>query len=168
MWQRLDQAARVALPFIVAVVCTLLGALVWPLPYFGAVAPPLALMAVYFWSMHRPDLFRPGFAFIIGLLHDIVNFLPLGLSALLFVLVHQVVLRNRRYFIGHSFLMMWSGFILAIIGTMFLQWSLLSLFRWQMYPVLPILAQLMIAIALFPLPCWLFITLQRHTLNTEQ
>jgi rod shape-determining protein MreD len=167
IWQRLDQGARVALPVTTALVCTLLGSIVWPLPYFGAVAPPLALMAIYYWAMHRPDLFRPGMAFAIGLLNDVINFMPVGLSALLFVVVHQMVFRNRRYFIGHSFLMMWSGFILAVIGTMFVQWLLLDLFRWQVFPILPVIMQALIAIALFPLPCWLFITLQRLTLNTE-
>ena len=167
IWQRLEHGGRLAVPLLSAVVCVLLGSIVWPLPYLGSVAPPLALMAIYYWALHRPDLLRPGMVFVIGLLHDVVNFLPLGLSAMLFVAAHQLIYRNRRFFVGHSFLMMWSGFILTVTGTMFLQWLLMCLIRWQMIPVLPIMMQMGFAIVFFPLPCWLLIALQRLTLNVE-
>ena len=168
IWQRLDHGGRLALPLFTTLACTLLGSIVWPLPHFGAVAPPLALMAIYYWSLHRPDLFRPSMAFAIGLLHDVINYLPLGLSALLFVAAHQIVFRERRYFVGHSFFMMWSGFVLTVCAVMLLQWLLLDIIRWQMIPPVPVLIQTLIAIALFPLPCWLLIALQRLTLTTEQ
>jgi rod shape-determining protein MreD len=167
IWQRLDHSGRLALPLVTALVCALLGSIVWPLPYLGAVAPPLALMTIYYWALHRPDLFRPGMAFAIGLLNDIVNFLPIGLSALLFVVAHQIVFRQRRYFVGHSFFMMWAGFILTVCGVMSLQWLLLNLIRWQIYPVIPVVMQAAFAVALFPLPCWLLIALQRLALNAE-
>src|SRR5271154_2136448 len=94
--QRLDHAARTALPFVTTLLCVLLGAAAWPVPYLGAVAPPLALMAVYYWAIHRPDLLRPWMVFVIGFLNDAVHDMPLGLSALLFVAAHQVVFRQRR------------------------------------------------------------------------
>ncbi len=167
MWQRLDYGSRLGLPLFSAVVCVLLGAMVWPLPYLGTVAPPLALMAVYYWSIHRPDLFRPGMAFLIGLLNDILHDLPLGLSGLLYVAAHQVALSQRRYVVGHSFFMLWSGFILILLGVTLLQWLMMDLLKWQIFPLIPIGIHMAIAIALFPLPCWLFIALQRLTPSLE-
>lgn len=167
IWQRLDHGGRLALPVMTAVVAVLLGAIVWPLPHLGSVAPPLALMTVYYWSLHRPDLFRPSMAFGIGLLNDVIHFLPLGLSAVLFVMVHQIIFRQRRFFIGHSFLMMWSGFILTVLGVLFLQGLALSLVHWHVVPVLPVIMQLLFAIVSFPLPCWVLIVVQRAALNTE-
>jgi rod shape-determining protein MreD len=163
--QRLDSAARMALPFATALLCTLLGVIAWPLPWFGAVAPPLALMAVYYGAIHRPDLFRPGMAFVIGLLHDTINFLPLGLSALLFVAAHQLIFRQRRFFAGHSFFMMWWGFALTVLIVMAAEWLLQGLIGWQLLPVLPVVMQCLLAIVLFPLPCWLLIRLQRAALS---
>ena len=103
-------------------------------------------------------------AFLIGLLNDVLNSLPLGLSALLFVGAHQLILRQRRYFSGHSFFMIWSGFILVTLMVMLAEWLLLCLIRWQSVPVLPVFAQVLLAIVFFPLPCWLFIRLQRAAL----
>lgn len=167
LWQRLDHGGRLALPMATAVAAVLLGSIVWPLPYLGSVAPPLALMMVYYWSLHRPDLFRPGMAFAVGLLNDVINYLPFGLSAILFVIAHQIIFRQRRFFVGHSFLMMWSGFILTVSGVLLLQWLLLAIVNWHLLPVIPVIMQLLFAVALFPLPCWLLIVLQRLTLNAE-
>ena len=167
IWQRLDHGGRLVLPVMTAIAAALLGSIVWPLPHLGSVAPPLALMTVYYWSLHRPDLFRPSMAFAIGLLNDVINFLPLGLSGLLFVAAHQIVFRQRRFFIGHSFFMMWFGFVLTVIVVLFLQWLMMSIIGWHLIPVLPVLMQTIFAIALFPLPCWLLIVLQRLTLNAE-
>ncbi len=163
--QRLDHGARLTLPFITTALCTLLGVIAWPLPHFGMVAPPLALMALYYWTIHRPDLFHPSMAFAIGLLNDVVNFLPLGLSAFLFVAAHQIILRRRRLFASHSFFMIWSGFILTVLGVMMSEWIFLCLIRWQSVPILPVLAQMTLAMVFFPIPCWLFIKMQRLALT---
>lgn len=165
LWQRLDQGTRLIVPCATALVFALLGAGKWPLPYFGEVAPPLALIAVYYWAIHRPDLFGPGTAFLIGLLNDVLHFLPLGLSALLFVGAHQFVFSQRRFFAGHSFYMMWWGFALMILIVMFIEWALLGLFRWQVIPFSPVFLQAVLAIVIFPLPCWLLIRLQRAALS---
>ena len=165
VWQRLDQGARSSLPFATTLLCTFLSVIAWPLPHIGPIAPPFALIAVYYWALHRPDLFGPSLAFVIGLLFDVINFLPPGVTAFLFVLTHAIVLRQRRFFVGHSFFMMWSGFALAAFGVMVGQWVMVALIRWQLTPVFPVLMQILLVIILFPLPCWLLIRLQRAALS---
>ncbi len=154
------------MPSVVAVMMTLLSVIVWPLPYLGPVMPPLAFIALYYWSTHRPDLFPAGVAFAIGILNDIINDFPLGVSAFLFVLAHQIIWQQRRFFTGHSFFMLWSGFALAAGAMMICQWVLISLVQWQASPVLPVLIQTVLAILFFPLPCWVLIRLQRNLLST--
>ncbi len=165
VWQRLDSGARSALPFVTVLLCTFFSVVAWPLPHLGAVAPPLGLIALYYWAGHRPDLFRPSMAFIIGLLNDVLHSLPLGLSALLFVGAHQLILQQRRFFTGHSFYMTWFGFSLVIVIVMLLEWLAICLLRWQGLPFFPVLMQMMLAIVIFPLPCWLLIRLQRNVLS---
>ena len=167
LWQRLDQGLRLAMPSAVALLMTLLSVIVWPLPYLGPVMPPLAFIALYYWSTHRPDLFPPGIAFLLGFVNDIINDLPLGISAFLFTIAHQIILRQRRFFAGHSFLMLWSGFALAGAALMIAEWILISLVRWQAAPFLPVLIQMALAIVIFPLPCWILIRLQRSVLSVE-
>jgi rod shape-determining protein MreD len=145
----------------------LLSVIAWPLPYLGPVMPPLAFVALYYWSTHRPDLFPPGAAFALGIVNDIINDFPLGVSAFLFTLAHQVIWRQRRFFSGHSFFMLWSGFALAATVMMIAEWILLSLVRWQAMPPFPVLVQTVMAVVLFPLPCWAMIRLQRSVLSVN-
>ena len=163
--QRLDQGARLSLPFVTAVLCTFMSVIAWPLPNIGPIAPPFALVAVYYWALHRPDLFTPGMAFVIGLLFDLINFLPPGISAFLFVLAHHIVLRQRRFFVGHSFFMTWSGFALTAFAVMMGQWIMISIIHWHGMPIFTVLMQILLVIIVFPLPCWLFIRLQRAALS---
>jgi rod shape-determining protein MreD len=106
-------------------------------------------------------------AFVIGLLNDALHFLPLGLSALVFVGMHQLVFSQRRFFAGHSFFMMWWGFALMIPVVLMSEWVLLSLWRWQLIPFMPVVMQALLAVVIFPLPCWLLIRLQRAALSTN-
>ncbi|MDR3451010.1 MAG: rod shape-determining protein MreD [Alphaproteobacteria bacterium] len=161
VWQRLDHALRLAVPATVTLLMTLLGVIVWPLPYLGPVAPPLAFIGLYYWSAHRPDLFPPAVAFGIGIVNDMLNDLPLGVSALLFTLAHQLIFQQRRFFAGQSFLMLWSGFALASAIFMLAEWTLIALINWQIAPFLPVLLQTVLAIIIFPVPCWILIRMQR-------
>jgi rod shape-determining protein MreD len=139
----------------------MLSVIAWPLPFLGTVSPPLALVCIYYWTVHRPDLFGAGSAFVIGLLNDIINDLPLGLSAFVYIGVQHVILRQRRFFVGHSFFALWMGFVLTVVIVLIVQMLLLSLVRWQWMPFTPVFMQMILVIVLFPLPCWLFIRLQR-------
>lgn len=164
--QRLEQGLRRFLPLVSTLVFILLGSLPWPVPHFGPVTPSFGLIAVYYWSIHRPDLFRPFSGFCLGLLYDVIHFLPIGLSALVFIAVQQLVLSQRRFFVGHAFIMLWSGFALVMLLVMTGQWLALSFSASQWLSFLPIFLQGLLTIIVFPLPVWLLITLQRHLLSS--
>ena len=165
MWpqfgQRLDQQARATLPLLSGLLLTLLNVIVWPVPYLGGITPALSLVAVYYWAVYRPDLFTPLMAFAIGLIHDALNGLPLGLSALLFTALHQLAYTQRRFFIGHPFFMLWAGFALTMLVAGFGQWLLLTIIDWQRLNPMPAILQASLTIGLFPALAWLLISLQR-------
>jgi rod shape-determining protein MreD len=167
VWHRLDHGLRLAMPSAVTLLMTLLTAIVWPLPYLGSVMPPWAFIGLYYWASHRPDLFPVGVAFVIGILNDIINGFPIGVSALLFTVAHQIILRQRRFFAGHSFFMLWFGFALTATVLMIIEWTVIITVDWQIVPFLPVLIQTILAIVIFPLPCWILIRLQRATLTAN-
>jgi rod shape-determining protein MreD len=166
-WQRLDFSLRSTIPSASAVLLTLLSVSAWPLPYLGPVRPSLGLIALFYWAAHRPSLFPPVVAFAVGMMIDILNGWPVGLSAFLFVGAHQIIWRQRTLFAGHSFFKLWFGFALAALALMFAQWLLMGLWMWQIAPFKQVLLQTILTIVLFPLPCWIFIQLQRTILNAN-
>ncbi len=163
--QRLELGSRRLLPLASTVFFIFLSAISLPLPHFGAVSPSLGLIAVYYWSMHRPDLFRPMASFALGVLYDSLHYLPLGLSAFVFVAVHQLVLSQRRFFVGHAFFMLWSGFALIMIIVMVGHWLVLSALDGRLISFLPIMIQGALTVVIFPLPVWVLIYMQRTLLS---
>jgi rod shape-determining protein MreD len=165
LWQRLDLAGRALAPFAVTVILVLIGMVPLYLPGWQRIVPSLALMSVYYWSIHRPDLLPPGAAFVIGLLQDLLGGTPVGLTALVFLLCHWMLVHQRGFFLAGSFLMLWSGFTVVVFGAALLQWLICSLLAGELLIINAALFQALLTLALFPLCGWLFIRVHRAFLN---
>jgi len=162
---RIEQSVRRTLPLITTLLFLMVGVMSWPLPYVGEIKPSLCLIAIYYWSIHRPDLFGPLAAFVLGVLHDALHGLPIGLTAFVFVAVNQLVLSQRRFFVGHAFYMLWTGFAIIMLLVMLGNWLMLSAVQGQWMSFLPALIQGTITAVIFPLLAWLLIYVQRTLLS---
>ncbi len=164
-WQRLDKAGRNLAPFAVTVMLVLVGMIPVPVPAYTPVAPLLTLVSVYYWTIHRPDLMRPGVAFLIGLLQDLLIGGPLGVNALLLVVAQGAVLNQRRVFLASTFALLWIGFAMVMTGAVLLQWLAFSALNASVLPLKPALFQGLLTIAMFPAVGWLLIRVHRAFLN---
>ncbi len=77
---------RASIPILSAFVAVLID--VSPLPDASpvAMAPFLTLCVIFFWAFHRPDLLNSLAIFIIALIYDSLAGMPLGFTALVFLL----------------------------------------------------------------------------------
>jgi rod shape-determining protein MreD len=164
-WQRLDKAGRNLAPFAVTVMLVLVGMIRIPAPAYAPVAPDLTLISVYYWTIHRPDLMRPGVAFLIGLLQDLLIGGPLGVNALMLVVAQWAVMNQRRVFLASTFVLLWIGFAMVMIGAAFLQWLAFSALSATILPFKPALFQGLLTVAMFPALGWLLIRVHRAFLN---
>ena len=165
IWQRLDKTGRNLAPFAVTVMLVLIGLVPVPLPGYAPVAPYLTAIAVYYWAIHRPDLMRPGTSFLIGLLQDLLTGGPLGVNALLLVMVHWTVMTQRRVLQASTFTMMWLGFALVMLGVACIQWLAFSVLSAAVLPFNPALFQALLTMAFFPAVAWLLIRVHRAFLQ---
>jgi rod shape-determining protein MreD len=153
--QRLRYAVAGATPFLLALVLAMMIAVPLQLPFIGVIAPYLTLAAVYYWAVFRPDLFGYGAAFCLGLFADIVSGGPLGLGALVLVIVLAVAVSQRRFFLGKPFHILWWGFALIAPAAMLLTWLLASIYFGTFLAIGPVLLQAVVTVALFPAVAWL-------------
>ncbi|MCL2469866.1 MAG: rod shape-determining protein MreD [Alphaproteobacteria bacterium] len=163
--QKTSQVARNFLPFLTTLFLVLLGVMVWPVPSLGDIAPTFGLAAIYYWAVYRPDLLRPSSVFVLGLLNDAVNDMPLGLSGLLFLGVYQLAVTYRRFFAGQHFLMLWLGFAVLSFCAALLSFAGLSLYKGVLLQPLAVTAQYVLTATLFPLLAWLLNRTQRFFLT---
>ncbi len=162
---RINVAFRAVLP----VVITLLLALCAYLPYgsaeFSRLFPQFALISVFFWSVYQPNLMPAGAAFLIGFFVDVLSGMPLGLTALVLVLLQYAALTQRPAFVGRPFLVGWIGFAFFAAVAMVLIWFGASLYYLTLFDPAPIVVQLAITVAIYPLIAELFGWLQRRMLR---
>jgi rod shape-determining protein MreD len=152
LWVRqLDARLRLLAPFAIAVLAVLIDVL--PLLGFGpwGLTPFSTLCVVYFWSLYRPDLFGTSAAFATGIIYDALAGLPLGLTALIFLLVRQLVVVQRRFFLARSFPVVWSCFLLLAPGVELARWLLACLWWGRLFSLQPVALSLLLTIVLYPL-----------------
>lgn len=157
----LQRLARNTVPVATIFLTVLLGQLPFPLPFFADVSPSLALMAIYYWVAFRPDLTPRWAVFSVGLVQDALTGAPFGLYALVFLLVLEIVLNQRRFISGKPFWVFWSGFALVAPMAALAAWMLASLLRGEVMPFDSVLIGLLLTLLAFPPVAWLLVQEQK-------
>jgi rod shape-determining protein MreD len=138
---------------LVPVTCGLLFAFIANIPISltgGQVPSPLlALVAVYFWCLVRPDLMTPSASFAIGLLEDILSGGPPGAWTLAFVLTYALVAHQRDSFASLSGLAAVVGFASASAFCCFVAWATIGLLGWRVPHLAPIVGELAMTVLFY-------------------
>lgn len=151
VWHRLDQTARALVPGLTLVLVTVLALVPLGISGWSQVTPPLLLMAIFWWSVHRPSSIPPSVAFLIGLLQDLASGAPIGQSALLLVVTQWVISGQRRFLATQPFLLVWAAFAVVVAVTALVEWICYALLTVRFPPIEPGLIRAGLGIALFPI-----------------
>ena len=152
----LGRALRATIPGLTLLLCIFIATIPMGLPYLADVTPFLSLMAVYYWSIYRPDLMPSAVVFMGGLLQDVLTGGPVGLLALVLVLVHGVGVSQRRVFLGKSFQVEWWGFSLVTAGAVLFAWAAASIYFTTFIESRAFVVQALLTVAIYPLVTRLF------------
>lgn len=166
-WHRLDSFARRLTPFGLTLILMLIGLMPFHMPEFSRVVPSLVVVAVYHWSIHRPNLLPASSVFLIGLLQDCLAGTPLGVNILILLTVFGIVLTQQRFFVNKSFAVVWLGFALVSGLASVVGWILISAFNLTLVSPDSMVAQYMITLGVFPLVSWSFLRWQQLFLAYE-
>jgi rod shape-determining protein MreD len=163
---RLDAWARNLAPFALTLLMLVIGTTPLHLPYFVPLGPGLAMISVYYWAIHRPDLLPAPAVFAIGLIGDLMGAAPLGVGTLILLLVYAIALSQRRLFFGQPFLVVWWGFMMIAAGAMSLGWILSSIVGGGALDPKPTIFSYLMTLALYPALGDLFARAQRSFLRS--
>lgn len=120
-------------------------------PYFEEIRPSFTLMSIFYWSIYRPSILPSWVAFLGGVFFDLISGLPVGLHALLFLLVQRVVTDQRKIFMGQSFFAVFVGYCVVMVGVYGLQWSLFCLVNGLIVPFEPVVGAVILGVVFFPI-----------------
>ena len=82
--------------------------------YFEILSFNIQLIIIYYWSLKRPEVLGNGHIFFAGLINDVIMGLPLGLSALSYLIVSLVDTYIKNMTVNTSIATDWFTFFIAI------------------------------------------------------
>lgn len=160
--QRLDQWLRDATPMMAMALFAILSVIPLGIPGYQTIVPSYTAIAAFYWAVFRPDLQPPSALFLIGVLQDVLAATPLGLTALILLVVHALAISQRKVFLGKPFVLSWVGFV-AIHGlASAMAYFLVCMLEFQIVDPKPAGFQYLLTVMLFPLVAWIFVRIHRY------
>jgi rod shape-determining protein MreD len=86
------------------------------------------LGGIVYWTLARPRSMKMSLIFLLGLLTDIVTFVPFGIHAAIFIIAQASVKRQRRFLIGQGFWVLWAAYALLAASVYTALFFVTSLF----------------------------------------
>lgn len=155
LWRQLDAASRAAFPAACTALLLLALAAPFRLPGQAQLQPAIALACVFFWSLFRPASMSPPIVFMLGLLSDLLELTPPGISVLVLLTVHGLAVRLREI-AGQGFLLVWLAFVAVAALAAAVGWALNSVLMFRLLPVPAALFQFGLSAGLYPALAALF------------
>lgn len=156
LWHKLDTSVRSALPTVLAIGFIFVGIVPWPLPGLSSVAPLFGLIAVHYWTVHRPLVMPAAAAFLLGLVQDLLGGGPIGLNALVLVLVHAVVMAQRPHLARRPFIVDLCGFAMVAAGAVAVTWLVACIYFMRLIGMEALMIQYFLTVCAYPAFAWLF------------
>ena len=168
LMRRLDATARFCFPAACTVVLMLLCLTPFGFADQAQLLPATAYACVWFWSLFRPASMPPPAVFMIGMLLDLLGYLPLGVGVLGLLITHGIALRARRVLTRQGFLVVWLAFIGIAIGAAALTWALACALFFRLLAPGPAVFQAIITVAIYPAIAIVFIRAHRSVADPLQ
>lgn len=150
-WRWLEARARSLTPFLLTLFLLLLAAVPLHVRHLDLVGPGLALISVYYWSIHAPHLLRAPAVFLIGLVSDLLGGAPLGAGVLVLLLVHGIALSQRRLLAEAPLAVVWWGFVLLSAAAHSAAWLIAGALADATVSPRPAFFSYILSIAIYPL-----------------
>jgi rod shape-determining protein MreD len=149
--QRMDAFSRQLVPCASTMALAIIGVVPLHIPRFDSVAPSLSLIAVFYWTLYRPELMPVWAVFVLGIVQDALAGLPLGVGACTLTVAHAIVVAQRRFLIGKSFAVVWLSLALVVLATVALGWALVCAYYGVILASPAIFFQAVVTIGVYPI-----------------
>ena len=120
------------------------------------------IILIYFWVLKKPEVMANGHIFLAGLVNDVVMGFPLGISSLSYLIIIFVGTYVRNKSVNTTIASDWFTFLLAMILSNILFFSLLNNFSDLSFTITKIGYNMFFTLFMFPI-FWLLFNLYQIT-----
>lgn len=118
---------RPLLAMSVTLLCLLAQAFPFAQWFTYPLYPNILLLAVYYWSVFRPQQAHPFLLFALGLIQDVLTASLFGLHAVTLLLLRMIIVSQRRLFLAQQFPFVWAGMAATQLLTLLVHFSVMQL-----------------------------------------
>jgi rod shape-determining protein MreD len=117
-----------SLPLVTSLMVMLLSFTPVNLTLFSNIRPDLGLLCIYFWMLHRPDLFGVGSVVVMGGVYAFISSALPGASLFAYLLMYVLVYNTQKFFYAKPFIVVWYGFMALSLAAIMVKWLVVSIF----------------------------------------
>jgi len=140
-----------ALPLLVSVLLLLISYIPINFLLLENVKIVVSIICVYFWLMHRPDLFNLMSVSLLAIVGDILSTAPFGSNLFSLLFAYVIITNLAKYFNAKPFIVIWYGFAALAFVVFFAKWFLISIYYGQFLPVQNLVFSYLFTVACYPI-----------------
>ena len=107
-------------------------------------------MCIYFWMLHRPDLFGISTVVIMGIVSSVISSSVIGCSLIAYLVMYVLIYNTQKLFNAKSFDVVWYGFMMLCLVSMLVKWIVVSVYYNEFLPLSMLMFGYLIGIVLYP------------------
>jgi rod shape-determining protein MreD len=155
-----------AASLLVPLASILAAILMMPLPiglkFWGQILmPSLPVIAIFLWTLYRPDLLPPVAVLLLGFFSDLLIHGPVGVSSLVYLAVYSITLNQRVYWTTLRGTGLIGGFFFVLLIAELLQWGATSFAFGRLLNPVPAVIELAVSMLVLPIARAVFRPLER-------
>lgn len=156
------------IPLLFSVFLVLLSYVSFDFSLFNNIHPAVGMVCVYYWMIHRSDIFNLFSVYILGMIEDIVSAVPMGTNIFALLVLYILLNSLGRFFYGKPFVISWYGFAVLTFITFFCKWLMISIYYSQFLPILVTFFSFLVTVAFYPLLSLLNAFVQSYLVQDEE
>ena len=156
------------MPFLTSVILLLFSYVPLDFGLLNNIRPAVALICVYFWMLHRPDLFNLWSVYFLGMIDDIISSSPFGSNILALLILYLLINNTSRFFNAKPFVVTWYGFAVLSLVTYLARWLVVSVYYSHFLPLTMLTFSYLVTIAAYPLISLLLAFIQNNLIQDEE
>lgn len=156
------------LPLVSSLVLLFISYVPLEFSLFNNIRPVVGMICVYYWMLHRPDLFNLWSVYTLGLIDDVISSSPFGSNIFALLLLYILINNTSKFFNAKPFVVTWYGFCLLSLVALMARWLLVSVYYGQFLPLSMVLFAYLVTIAAYPLISLILAFIQNNLIQDEE
>lgn len=165
--ENIKQVIQKWVPFLLSVLFILVNYVPSYVNVSLVIRPAIGMICVFYWVLHRPDLFNMLMVFFLGCISDFISSAPLGADVIAYLIIYVLVSNLFSFFNNKPFVLVWYGFMFIFIIAEFAKWFLVSVYYAEFLPFGGLFFTILFTIACYPVISLINDAARKFLMNDE-